>query len=253
MSTLELNLFSIGYGRARGRARPALGPERCHRGQSNDAGFVARRNGRPPEGCPGRPSIGVSVTANAAGFQTGTEPIPPAVGFVGFGSSAGRRHLARPRSNIGRPRFSRVAEAVQGGLVAVASVRASWPTAGDRSPAQGRSNAIPCGSTRSIWQCRGCLFPEHHNAGPPDTPSTGYRQDARRNAHGQAQTARRNACRSNHPVVVKAEYRTTVGVETPSIWHRELPEAIRPNRPWRLPDNRLFLEQNRGLARQTPV
>ena len=197
MSTLELNLFSIGYGRARGRARPALGPERCHRGQSNDAGFVARRNGRPPEGCPGRPSIGVSVTANAAGFQTGTEPIPPAVGFVGFGSSAGRRHLARPRSNIGKPRFSRVAEAVQGGLVAVASVRASWPTAGDRSPAQGRSNAIPCGSTWSILAMPKLFVSQASQRRTADTPSTGYRQDARRNAHGQVETACRNACRGN--------------------------------------------------------
>jgi hypothetical protein len=221
--------------------------------QANDTRFVARRNGCSPEGCLGRPSIAVWVTANTAGFQTATEPIPPAVGFLGFGSSAGRRRLARPRLNIGKPGSAWVAEAVKGGsLAAVASVRASWPNAGDRSPAQGRSNAIPCGPTRSIWQCRSCLFPEHHNAGPPDTPSTGYRQDARRNAHGQVETARRNGCRGNTRLSGRQNIGTTLrwkphpsGIEN----YRRLSDlsAIGVHQ---LPT---FLEQNRGVARQTPV
>src|SRR6516162_1503028 len=49
-------------GKRKGAA--ALGPEWCRRGQSSDTRFVAHRNGSPPGGLPGGPSIAVWVTAN---------------------------------------------------------------------------------------------------------------------------------------------------------------------------------------------
>ena len=92
-----MKLFSTGYRRGKRKARPPLAAS----GAMVDS--LRHEFG----------GVRLETAVALRGARAATEPIPTAVGLLGFSSSAGRRHPARPDGRWeARPTL---AEAVKGG------------------------------------------------------------------------------------------------------------------------------------------